>query len=102
MINQSHAASDYVGSMLPESEESSKSSRCAVRRSVFIEGDDQAVLDNPGRVVRLEWRKNRREEHRGWTSHSVLQARLQDGKRLRIERFADTGCVSTAFEAGET
>mmetsp|Transcript_118568 Transcript_118568/g.369332 ORF Transcript_118568/g.369332 Transcript_118568/m.369332 type:complete len:487 (-) Transcript_118568:77-1537(-) len=57
-------------------------------------------MKDPSRVLRLEWRKARRQQHKGLTSHSWLEAYLQDGNRLRLEFFADTGLTESIFTAG--
>lgn len=54
-------------------------------------------MQNPKRVVRVEWRKARREADRGWTSHSWLEATMQDGRRSRLELFADHGFTETSL-----
>mmetsp|Transcript_29790 Transcript_29790/g.54938 ORF Transcript_29790/g.54938 Transcript_29790/m.54938 type:complete len:553 (+) Transcript_29790:103-1761(+) len=46
-------------------------------------------MSDLSRINRLEWRKLRRTQHGGMTSHSWLEAYLQSGRRLRIELFAD-------------
>merc|ERR1719469_1686499 len=48
--------------------------------------------------MRLEWRKSRRTEHNGLTSHSWLEAHLVDGRELRLEFFADVGLMESVFE----
>lgn len=40
-------------------------------------------------VNRLEWRKVRRLEFHGWTSHSFLLAHLVNGSFMRVERFEE-------------
>lgn len=58
-------------------------------------------MKDPSRVVRLEWRKARRQQHKGLTSHSWLEAYLQDGRRLRLEFFGDTGLSESVFASGK-
>lgn len=57
-------------------------------------------MKDSSRVVRLEWRKARRQQHKGLTSHSWLEAYLLDDRRLRLEFFADTGLTESMFAAG--
>lgn len=53
-------------------------------------------MGDPGRVVRLEWRKMRRT---GMTSHSWLEVYLLDGSRLKLETYADTGYTESTRAA---
>eukprot|EP00929_Paragymnodinium_shiwhaense_P090828 TRINITY_DN50924_c0_g1_i2.p1 TRINITY_DN50924_c0_g1~~TRINITY_DN50924_c0_g1_i2.p1 ORF type:complete len:454 (-),score=60.30 TRINITY_DN50924_c0_g1_i2:114-1475(-) len=55
-------------------------------------------MRDPKRVVRLEWRKVRRGESKGMTSHSWLEARLMDGIRVRIELWADQGFSVSLYD----
>lgn len=55
-------------------------------------------MRDPARVVRLEWRKVRRPESKGLTSHSWLQARALDGKLLRLEIYSDRGYTERIFD----
>lgn len=59
-----------------------------------------AFMREPERVVRLEWRKARRAEHRGWTSHSWIEACLLDDRRLRFEFYADQGLAESILTDG--
>jgi len=59
-------------------------------------------MQDPSRVVRLEWRKVRRQQHKGLTSHSWLEAHLVDGRRLRLELFADTGLTEAVLHVGSS
>jgi len=59
-------------------------------------------MQDPGRVVRLEWRKVRRQQHKGLTSHSWLEAQLLDERRLRLELFADTGLTEAVLHNGKS
>lgn len=52
-------------------------------------------MHNPTRITRLEWRKARRTQDRGWTSHSWLEAFMQDGLKVRLEFFADHGVTAS-------
>lgn len=60
-----------------------------------------AFMDDPSRILRLEWRKARRPQLQGITSHSWLSAKLQDGSRSRLELFADLGFVETRLAQNE-
>merc|ERR1740122_200141 len=57
-----------------------------------------SILNDPSRVVRLEWRRLRRIEHGRLTSHSMLLARLLGGARVRLERFVDIGVTESITE----
>jgi len=90
---------DFLGLLAPTSGASSNtchapSARTTESSSGCIE-DYIAFIENPSRVLRLEWRKARRTEHRGFTSHSWLEACLLDGQRLRLEFFSDKGFCET-------
>ncbi|CAE7572198.1 unnamed protein product [Symbiodinium microadriaticum] len=58
-------------------------------------------LQRPALVSQLEWRKERRSEHRDWTSHSFLHALLDDGRTMRIQRFEGSDDFVTWFWPGE-
>lgn len=58
-------------------------------------------MQDPSSVVRVEWRKVRRDQHRGWTSHSWLEAHLLDGRRMRLECFMDVGLTETILTADQ-
>lgn len=62
---------------------------CAVEQKFASADEYMAHMCNPSRIVCLEWRKMRRSEHRGWTSHSWIEAHLEDESRLRLEFFAE-------------
>jgi len=64
-------------------------------------GEYEAFMDDPSRVVKLEWRKVRRQRHWGLTSHSWLEAYLLDGRRMRLEFFSDSGLVESIYDAGD-
>eukprot|EP00927_Polykrikos_kofoidii_P025179 TRINITY_DN22679_c0_g1_i1.p1 TRINITY_DN22679_c0_g1~~TRINITY_DN22679_c0_g1_i1.p1 ORF type:complete len:467 (+),score=57.06 TRINITY_DN22679_c0_g1_i1:65-1402(+) len=69
----------------------------------FVDPEDfVSFMQDSMRVVRLEWRKVRRAESRGLTSHSWLEARMLDGKRLRIEVYADRGFSDLEFDPTHT
>lgn len=59
--------------------------------SFTIGGTSESNLcfNDPSRIICLEWRKVRRAQHHGLISHSWLEAHLLDGRRLRLELFAD-------------
>eukprot|EP00401_Gymnodinium_catenatum_P029917 CAMPEP_0117566302 /NCGR_PEP_ID=MMETSP0784-20121206/57023_1 /TAXON_ID=39447 /ORGANISM="" /LENGTH=462 /DNA_ID=CAMNT_0005364141 /DNA_START=43 /DNA_END=1428 /DNA_ORIENTATION=+ len=57
-----------------------------------------AFMQTPSRVVRLEWRKVRRSESKGLTSHSWLEARLLDGRRMRLEVYSDRGYTEQLYD----
>mmetsp|Transcript_98521 Transcript_98521/g.195424 ORF Transcript_98521/g.195424 Transcript_98521/m.195424 type:complete len:496 (-) Transcript_98521:252-1739(-) len=61
----------------------------------------KAFLKDPGRIVRLEWRKVALRKHRGLVSHSWLLAHLFDSRCLRLELFADTGLTEKMLLAGK-
>lgn len=64
----------------------------------FLDSPDDyvAFMRDPARVVRLEWRKVRRTESKGLTSHSWLEVRQLDGKRWRLELYSDRGYTEMA------
>ncbi|CAK9018011.1 unnamed protein product [Durusdinium trenchii] len=55
-------------------------------------------MSQPSRVVYVEWRKVRHEKSRGLTSHSWLEVRLLDDRRLRMEIYADRGYTEQCFD----
>jgi hypothetical protein len=61
--------------------------------SAYFESEDDyaGFVEDPGRITRLEWRKMRRSESRGLTSHSWLEAYLLDGTRRKLEIYSDMG-----------
>mmetsp|Transcript_15351 Transcript_15351/g.36329 ORF Transcript_15351/g.36329 Transcript_15351/m.36329 type:complete len:408 (-) Transcript_15351:13-1236(-) len=60
----------------------------------------EELLQKATTVCRLEWRKERRAEHSGWTSHSFLHALLEDGCTMRIQRFEGSDVFVTWHSAG--
>lgn len=58
-------------------------------------------MQDPTRVVRLEWRRVRRTVSAGLTSHSMLDVQLQSGRRLRFEKFCDTGVLESVLVPGQ-
>lgn len=68
-------------------------------RSHFESAEDYvAWVENPRRVVYVEWRKVRHEKSRGLTSHSWLEVSLLDGRRLRLEIYADQGYTELHYD----
>mmetsp|Transcript_31909 Transcript_31909/g.84060 ORF Transcript_31909/g.84060 Transcript_31909/m.84060 type:complete len:498 (-) Transcript_31909:32-1525(-) len=66
----------------------------------FVDAADYVdFMKDPSRIVRLEWRKVRRQQHRGFTSHSWLEAYLLDGRQMRLELFGDVGLAESIFTA---
>jgi len=64
---------------------SSVSRNPATKNAAFHTIEDYTTyMRHPSRVVRLEWRKTRRPELKGLTSHSWLEAELLSGRRRRI------------------
>ena len=59
-------------------------------------------LQKPAAVCQLEWRKERRPEHSGWTSHSFLHALLEDGRTMRIQRFEGSDDFVAWFWPGQS
>lgn len=60
--------------------------------------DYVAWMSDPDRVVHVEWRKVRHEKSRGLTSHSWLEIRLLDDRRVRLEIYADRGYTELNFD----
>jgi len=46
-------------------------------------------------VARIEWRRVHRKISAGLTSHSMLDVKLQNGMRVRFEKFHDTGVLES-------
>lgn len=62
--------------------------------------DYVSYMRDPTRIVHLEWRKVRHEKSKGLTSHSWLEVHLLNGKRLRIELYADRGYTELEYNPG--
>eukprot|EP00929_Paragymnodinium_shiwhaense_P069173 TRINITY_DN3489_c0_g1_i1.p1 TRINITY_DN3489_c0_g1~~TRINITY_DN3489_c0_g1_i1.p1 ORF type:complete len:556 (-),score=98.69 TRINITY_DN3489_c0_g1_i1:362-2029(-) len=56
---------------------------------------------DPTGVMRIEWRRFRRSEHRNWISHSFLDVHLRDGSCTRYHFYGDLGMVETVLEGPE-
>ncbi|CAJ1396996.1 unnamed protein product [Effrenium voratum] len=70
-----------------------------MQRACFDCAEDYvAWMQEPTRVVHVEWRKVRHEKSRGYTSHSWLELRLLDGTRMRVEIYADQGYTELLFD----
>jgi len=60
-----------------------------------------AFMEDPSRILCLEWRRQRRRDSGGMLSHSLLEASLLDASRVRFEKLADCGLLETVFPPGD-
>eukprot|EP00930_Biecheleria_cincta_P042494 TRINITY_DN29243_c0_g1_i1.p1 TRINITY_DN29243_c0_g1~~TRINITY_DN29243_c0_g1_i1.p1 ORF type:complete len:465 (-),score=60.99 TRINITY_DN29243_c0_g1_i1:202-1596(-) len=66
--------------------------------SPFQNAEDYvSYMRDPTRIVHVEWRKVRHEKSKGLTSHSWLEVHLLNGKRLRLELYADRGYTELVY-----